>query len=156
MKLNFYACKKDLEKIQNAPCNTKIYISGIVYVMRDRAHKLYINDNNDSIDFKNSALFYAGPTENRIFGPTTASRMDPYTEYFASKGVRLFIGKGNRDTKLLKKLHDLYGARYATTYGGLASYLSTFIKKSEIVLYSELGCEAVYKLKLKNFPAILE
>ncbi|MFA5479632.1 MAG: fumarate hydratase C-terminal domain-containing protein [Candidatus Muiribacteriota bacterium] len=153
-KLKFPLNQNDFNKFSKIKDNQHFYLSGFLYVMRDRAHKLYIENNENVIDFENSAIFYAGPTDSGVFGPTTSARMDPYTEYFAEKGVKLFIGKGNRDNKLLETLRNNYDARYAVTFGGLASYLTKCVISSEVLLFPDLGCEAIYKIEVKNLPVI--
>jgi fumarate hydratase subunit beta len=134
--------------------NDFVYISGKVYIMRDRAHKRYIEKNDNTLSLKGSAIYYAGPTENKITGPTTSSRMDRYTEFFSDKGVRIFIGKGERDTELLKNIYSKNNSVYLITFGGLAAYLSKKTSDLKPVLYEDLGCEAVYTVNLKNFPCI--
>ena len=138
-------------KIDN---NDFVYISGQVYIMRDRAHKRYIEENKDILSLKGSAIYYAGPTENKITGPTTSSRMDRYTEFFSDKGVRIFIGKGERDLDMMKNIYSKNRSVYLITFGGLAAYLSKKTSDLKPVLYEDLGCEAVYTVNLKNFPCI--
>ncbi|MCK9224651.1 MAG: fumarate hydratase C-terminal domain-containing protein [Candidatus Muirbacterium halophilum] len=140
--------------LKNIENDDFVYVSGKVYIMRDRAHKRYIKENKHIIDFNGSAIYYAGPTQNGITGPTTSSRMDKYTEYFADKGVKIFIGKGERDNFLLKKIYLKNNSLYLTTFGGIASYLTKKTKNLKLVCYEDLGCEAIYEVDLKNFPCI--
>ena len=129
-----------------------VYLSGDVVIMRDRAHKQFIEKPDPEVDFHHKAIFYAGPLDNGILGPTTSSRMDGLTMWFArEKGVRVFIGKGKRDEDLLKRLKAM-GCVCVSTFGGVSSYLSKKIKKPEPVLYKELGCEAIFYSTVKNIP----
>lgn len=145
--------EKDLSHIQKGDI---IYLSGWVYVMRDKAHKRFLENDKDKLDLKGYSIFYAGPTEKGIIGPTTSSRMDPFTLDMAKLGVRLFIGKGDRDKELLKILRDDFNSLYGITFGGLASFLTKHVKKSEVIMYEEFGCESIRKIKLKNFPVIIK
>ncbi len=126
------------------------YITGEIIIMRDTAHKRFIQNNEKKIDFNNKAIFYAGPLRSGILGPTTSSRMDPFTLWFAKeRGVRLFIGKGKRDESLVKILRNM-GVYCASVPGGISSYLSKNIQTPESILYKELGCESIFVSKVRH------
>lgn len=131
-----------------------VYISGKVYIMRDRAHKRYIEEKNQSLDMRGSCIFYAGPTESGVIGPTTSARMDKFTEHFSDLGVMVFIGKGNRDNAMLERIYSRNRSFYLCTYGGISGYLTEKIRDLKPVLYHDLGCEAVFSAELVNFPCI--
>ena len=85
-------------------------------------------------------------------GPTTAGRMDAYTPYLLSLGVRGFIGKGKRNAET-KEAFKKYRGIYFAAIGGAAAYLSKTIRKAEIIAYPELGTEAIRRLEVEDFPA---
>jgi|GEM_PF-5433645 len=128
------------------------FLSGDIVIMRDRAHRLFIEKPRRKIDFHHKAIFYAGPLKNGILGPTTSLRMDDFTLWFAKeRGVRVFIGKGQRDEELLKRLKEM-DCVCGSTFGGVSSYLSKKFKKPEPVLYEGLDCEAIFYSTMKNVP----
>lgn len=142
----------------------QVLISGTVYTARDLAHreimKLHSAGAPLPFDPAGAVLYYAGPAPrppHRVIGssgPTTSSRMDPFTGIMMDIGFRGFIGKGPRSAEV----HDLmkrHGSVYFTTYGGAGAYLSMKITAAEVVLFPELGPEAVYRLEFSDFPAIV-
>jgi len=142
----------------------EIEIYGSVYVARDAAHKKLIYDikNNSPLpfSFKNTIIYYMGPTpapKGRIIGscgPTTSSRMDRYTILLLKMGLKATMGKGERSEEIVSACKR-YRAVYFITYGGCGAYLSKFVKKVECIAYPELEPEAIYKLEVEQFPAIV-
>lgn len=141
-----------------------VLLSGTIYTARDRAHKLIAEmaSRGESLplDFSGAVVYFVGPTPappGRIIGsagPTTSSRMDPFTETMLKLGVKGFIGKGRRGEAVRKLLCD-YRAVYFATYGGAGAYLSKRILSSELVAFPELGPEAIYRFEVKDFPVIV-
>jgi fumarate hydratase subunit beta len=143
----------------------EVTITGIIFTGRDAAHKRFIDLINDNkplpIDLKGQIIYYCGPTPAPpgkpigSAGPTTSGRMDGYTPVLLEKiGLKGMIGKGNRSGDVVAAMKK-YCAVYFSAIGGAGALLSTFIKKSEIVCYDDLGAEAVIKLTVENFPAIV-
>jgi fumarate hydratase subunit beta len=141
----------------------RIKVSGIVYTMRDEAHKRLIAllDKKEKlpIDLKNTALYYCGPTpirKNNICacGPTTSIRMDKFTPRLLYEGVKLLIGKGDRTYPVIKALRKM-NAIYCIATGGIAALLSTTIKKIDLIAFEDLGTEAIYRLEIYNMPLIV-
>ena len=89
-------------------------------------------------------------------GPTTANRMDPYVDLFQSQGGSMvMIAKGNR-TQAVTDACQKHGGFYLGTIGGVAAVLSSdAIKSIECIEYPELGMEAVYQIRVENFPAFI-
>ena len=89
-------------------------------------------------------------------GPTTANRMDPYVDEFMENGASLvMIAKGNR-TQQVTDACKKHGGFYLGTIGGVAAVLSqSSIKSIECVEYPELGMEAIWKIKVEDFPAFI-
>lgn len=143
----------------------EVFISGTIYTARDAAHKRLITllKNNEKLpfDLTNQIIYYTGPTPPQpgkvigSAGPTTSSRMDSYTpELIKESGLRGIIGKGNRSKKVIDSFVK-FGCVYFAAIGGAGALLSKCIISSEIVCYEDLGAEAIYKLSVEYFPAIV-
>ena len=142
----------------------KLLLSGSVYTARDAAHMQIKHrlDNNIvlGINFKNSCLYYTGPSPSPpglpagSAGPTTASRMDALTPMMLQLGVKMIIGKGERAGDL-KKCFIEHNAVYMVTYSGAGAYLGSRITKVETVCCDYLGTEAIHKMQFKDFPVIV-
>lgn len=141
-----------------------VYITGTIYVARDAAHKRMIEalDRGEElpINIKDATIYYMGPSparEGRAIGsagPTTASRMDKYAPTLLDLGEKAMIGKGKRTKEVIDAIIR-NKAVYFAAIGGAGALLSKCIEKSEIVCYEDLGAEAIRKLEVKDFPAIV-
>ena len=141
-----------------------VYITGEMYVARDAAHKRMIEalDRKEElpIDIKNSTIYYMGPSPARegrpigSAGPTTASRMDKYAPGLLDLGLKGMIGKGKRSQEVRDAIVR-NGAVYFAAVGGAGALLSRAITSSEVIAYDDLGTEAIRKLTVKDFPAIV-
>ncbi len=141
-----------------------VYISGIIYVARDAAHKRFMEtlDQGDKLSFslEDSVIYYMGPSPARegrpigSAGPTTASRMDKYAPRLLDLGQKAMIGKGKRTQEVIDAIVRNQAVYFAAV-GGAGALLSKCIKKSELVCYGDLGAEAVLKLEVENFPVIV-
>lgn len=141
-----------------------VYISGIIYVARDAAHKCFMEtlDQGDKLSFslEDSVIYYMGPSPARegrpigSAGPTTASRMDKYAPRLLDLGQKAMIGKGRRTQEVIDAIVRNQAVYFAAV-GGAGALLSKCIKKSELVCYGDLGAEAVLKLEVENFPVIV-
>ena len=82
--------------------------------------------------------------------------MDPYVAPFQAAGASMvMLGKGNR-SRAVRESCKTHGGFYLGSIGGTAADLAlNSIKKIEVVDYPELGMEAIYKITVKNFPAIM-
>jgi fumarate hydratase class I len=145
---------------------TELALSGPIVVARDIAHaKLKERlDRGEALPqyFKDHPVYYAGPAKtpeglpSGSFGPTTAGRMDSYVDLFQSHGASLvMIAKGNRSPQVTEACKK-HGGFYLGSAGGPAALLAKeHIKKVELVEYAELGMEAVYRLEVEDFPAVI-
>ena len=145
---------------------TGLSLTGHIVVARDIAHarlKELVDRGEDLPDyFKNHMIYYAGPAKtpeglpSGSFGPTTAQRMDPYVPVFQALGGSLItLAKGNRDAIVTKACKD-HGGFYLGSIGGPAARLGAdCIKHIEVIDYPELGMEAIYRIKVENFPAFI-
>jgi fumarate hydratase subunit beta len=152
------------EIIEKLTVGTRVTISGVIYTARDAAHHRLIQALERSeelpFDLKGQTLYYMGPSPARAgrvigaAGPTTSSRMDKYTPKLLAAGVRAMIGKGNRSAEVREAIKK-HKAVYLVTTGGAGALLARAIKRVEVIAYEELGTEAVMRLTVENFPAIV-
>ncbi|MBQ6589689.1 MAG: Fe-S-containing hydro-lyase [Butyrivibrio sp.] len=141
-----------------------VYITGTIYTARDAAHKrmaeILADGGELPIELKDNIIYYMGPSPARegrpigSAGPTTASRMDKYTPQLLDLGLGGMIGKGKR-SKEVKEAIVRNGSVYFAAIGGAGALLSKAITESEVVAYDDLGTEAIRKLQVKDFPAIV-
>ena len=139
-------------------------ISGVIYTARDAAHKrlcqLVAEGKELPFDVQGSIIYFVGPTPAKpgqaigSAGPTTSYRMDAYSPTLIARGLTGMIGKGKRGPEVVGAMKQ-YGAVYFGAIGGCGALLSKCIKKAEIVAYEDLGAEAVRRLEVEDFPAIV-
>ncbi len=154
----------DQEKVRQLKAGDYIYISGIIYTARDAAHKRMQEtlDKGEELPFslKGNVIYYMGPSPARegrpigSAGPTTASRMDRYTPTLLDLGLGAMIGKGKRSQAVIDAIVK-NKAVYFAAIGGAGAILSKCIISSEIIAYEDLGTEAIRRLEVKNFPAVV-
>lgn len=152
------------EWVNTLKAGDRVFLSGTVYTARDAAHKkikaLVENGSELPFEIKNSAVYYAGPTPAKeglaigSIGPTTSSRMDPYSPLMVSLGQKVMIGKGNRSESVIDSMKK-YGAVYFAAVGGAGALYSKCITSCEVIAFEELGCESVKKLTVKDFPLLV-
>ena len=152
------------EDIRELKIGDSIYITGVIYVARDAAHKRMqeaLERGEDlPFDIHNNIIYYMGPSparEGRVIGsagPTTATRMDKYTPQLLDLGLKGMIGKGKRSREV-KEAIVRNGAVYFAAVGGAGALLSKCIKESEVIAYEDLGAEAIRRLYVEDFPVIV-
>src|SRR5690554_4357931 len=155
-----------LKILTEYPIKTRLNLSGTLIVARDIAHaqiKKMLDDGKPMPEYmKNHPVYYAGPAKtpqgmaSGSFGPTTASRMDPYVDLFQSMGgSMIMLAKGNRSPQV-REACKKHGGFYLGSIGGPAAILAKEnIKSSEVVDFEDLGMEAVRKIRVENFPAFI-
>ncbi|MFB0559342.1 MAG: Fe-S-containing hydro-lyase [Dehalococcoidales bacterium] len=154
----------DAETIEKLTAGTKVVISGVIYTARDAAHRRLIQalDKGERLPFDpdGQTLYYMGPSPASpghvigSAGPTTSARMDVYTPRLIAAGIRAMIGKGGRSPEV-KEAIKKYKAVYFTAVGGAGALLASSIKQVEVVAYEDLGAEAILRLNVDSFPAIV-
>jgi fumarate hydratase subunit beta len=152
------------DTIEGLKAGDKVLLSGTIFAARDAAHKKFIEAldrcENLHIDLSTAVIYYMGPSPTRpgdiigSCGPTTSARMDKYTPRLISEGLRVMMGKGDRSPAVVEAIKK-HSAVYLITIGGAGALLSLRVSKSETVAYPELGAEAVLKLEVEHFPAIV-
>ncbi len=154
--------EKDAAALLNA--GDYVYLTGTIYTARDAAHKRMFEALEKGeklpIELNNNVIYYMGPSparEGRVIGsagPTTSSRMDKYAPSLLDLGLKGMIGKGRR-SKEVKEAVMRNGAVYFAAVGGAGALLSHAILSSQVIAYDDLGTEAVRRLEIKDFPAIV-
>jgi len=142
----------------------RVLISGVLYTARDSAHKRLMDmlaaGQELPVDLQGQILYYVGPSPARpgrvigAAGPTTASRMDSYTPTLLALGLKAMIGKGKRSPEVIAALQQ-YRAVYLGATGGAGALIAKCVKKAELVAFPELGPEAIHRLEVEDFPAIV-
>lgn len=141
-----------------------VYITGTMYTARDTAHKrmyeILQKGGELPVDWKDQVIYYMGPSPARegrpigSAGPTTASRMDKYAPQLLDLGLGAMVGKGKRSQAVIDAIVR-NGSVYFAAVGGAGALLSKCITSAEVVAYDDLGTEAIRKLTVENFPAIV-
>ena len=139
-------------------------ISGVIYTARDAAHKrlceLVAQGKPFPMEMQDAVIYFVGPTPAKegqaigSAGPTTSYRMDAYSPTLIAHGQTGMIGKGKRGPEVVAAMKE-HGAVYFGAIGGCGALLSKCIKKAEIVAYEDLGAEAIRRLEVEDFPAIV-
>jgi fumarate hydratase subunit beta len=150
--------------VESLKAGDRVRISGVIYTARDAAHArlfpLLELGQALPIDVRGAVIYYTGPTPPRpgdaigSVGPTTASRMDTFTPALLKAGLKGTIGKGYRGQAVKDALQQ-YRAVYFGSIGGAGAVLAQFVMKAEIVAYADLGTEAIRRLEVAGFPAIV-
>lgn len=150
--------------IESLKAGDRLLLSGTIITARDKAHERLVGmaERNEPlpVDLSGQVIYYMGPSPappGRVIGaagPTTSSRMDPFTGAMLGLGVRGMIGKGKRD-KSVRDLCVRYRAVYFATFGGAGAYLALRVKESKPVAFEDLGTEAIYRLRVEDFPLIV-
>lgn len=142
----------------------RVLITGVIYTGRDMAHKYMVEGHQKGeklpFDLAGQVLYYTGPTPAPpgrpigSAGPTTSYRMDKYAPYLLDLGLKAMIGKGPRGTEIKESIRK-NKALYLAAIGGAGALISRSIRKAEVIAYPELGTEAVQRLEVEDFPAIV-
>jgi fumarate hydratase subunit beta len=141
-----------------------VLLTGVMYVARDAAHRRMVEtlDRGEPLPFDVSGqtIYYMGPSPappgkvTGSAGPTTAGRMDIYTPRLIEQGLKGMIGKGMR-SQPVKEAIIKFKAVYFGAVGGAGAVISRSIRKAEVVTYDDLGAEAVRKIEVVDFPAVV-
>ncbi len=142
----------------------EVVIEGTVYTARDMAHQrlcqAIARGERLPIELEGAIIYFVGPTPARpgrvigAAGPTTSARMDPFSPTLVAHGLRAMIGKGYRNDEVRRALQQ-YGAVHLATLGGAGALLSRHIVRAQVVAYEDLGTEAIRRLEVVDFPAVV-
>lgn len=152
------------EVVKSLKAGESVLISGTILAARDAAHKALTETlakgEKLPVDLQGETIYYLGPSPAKpghaigSAGPTTSGRMDKYTPSIIAQGIHGMIGKGYRSKEVIESMVE-NGVVYMVAVGGAAALISVCITKYEVLAYPELGPEAVARLTIENFPAIV-
>jgi len=150
--------------VEELRAGDKVAITGVIYVGRDAAHKRMVEalDAGEELPFdpRGQIIYYMGPAPAKpgdpigSAGPTTSYRMDPYAARLMEAGLKGMIGKGNRSMPVREAMQK-HKAIYLGAIGGAGALIAKSIKKAEVIAYDDLGAEALRRLEVEDFPAIV-
>lgn len=142
----------------------EVLLDGWMLVGRDQVHKRISSALRDGeqlpVSLEHETIFYMGPApapEGHIIGscgPTTAARMDPFVSDLLDQGLLCMIGKGPRSREVSEAVKS-HGALYLAAFGGCGALYAACVKEVECLAYEDLGPEALYRIRVESFPAIV-
>ncbi|MCX8052668.1 MAG: Fe-S-containing hydro-lyase [Armatimonadetes bacterium] len=152
------------EEVENLTAGQRVLLSGVVYTARDAAHARLVEMLRRSeplpFDISGQVIYYAGPTPARpgrvigSVGPTTSGRMDVFTTELLAVGLKGMIGKGERSREVVDAIVRHKAVYFAAT-GGAGALLSKRVVACEVIAFEDLGCEAIHRLEVVDFPLIV-
>jgi fumarate hydratase class I len=142
----------------------RLLLNGRMLTGRDAAHKRIADlfargeDLPPGVDLRNRVIYYVGPVDpvrDEVVGPagpTTATRMDKFTEMMLEKtGLIAMIGKAERGPVGIEAIRK-HKAAYLMAVGGAAYLVSKAIRASRVVAFEDLGMEAIYEFTVQDMP----
>lgn len=152
---------KDIEPLRTGDI---VRLSGTLYTARDAAHarmKEAIEAGEDlPFNPDGQVVYFTGPAPAKPgqvlgpAGPTTASRMDAYSPLLIERGLRGMVGKGLRSQAVRDAMSE-HGCVYFGAVEGTAALLARCVREVELVAYEDLGAEAIRRLTVEEFPAMV-
>ena len=150
--------------IKSLKAGDSVLLSGTILTARDCAHKrifeLIKSGKKLPFELKDAVIYYAGPCPAKpdmasgSCGPTTSARMDSFAPTLLDLGLGAIIGKGEMSDEVREALKRNCSVYFAAI-GGAGAIYGNAIKKSECIAFEDLLSEAVYKLEVENFPAVV-
>ena len=139
-----------------------LLLNGKMLTGRDAAHKriqdMLARNEPLPVDFTNRVIYYVGPVDPVAgeavgpAGPTTATRMDGFTEMMLAKtGLIAMVGKAERGPTAIEAIQK-HRSAYLMAVGGAAYLVSKAIKHAQVVAFADLGMEAVYEFDVVDMP----
>ena len=139
----------------------KLLLSGHMLTGRDAAHQRMVDllaaGKDLPVSLKDRVIYYVGPVDAvgdeavGPAGPTTSTRMDPYTEEILSQGLLAMVGKAERGPKAIEAIAR-HKSAYLIAVGGAAYLVSKAIKSARVVAFADLGMEAIYEFAVEDMP----
>lgn len=149
------------ETVNDLKAGDRVLLNGIIYTGRDAAHKRLAELINKTealpMEIKDQIIYYVGPCPAKpgqaigSAGPTTSGRMDAYAPLLMDNGLKGMIGKGLRNKQVVDSIIK-NNAVYFAAIGGAGALLAEAIKEAEVIAFPDLGAEAIYRLKVEDFP----
>ena len=154
----------DRELTRELRAGDRLLITGRLITARDQAHRRMVETLESGgrlpVDLQGEIVYYCAPSPPPpglpagSAGPTTSSRMDPFTPRLAAEGMAACLGKGPRSREVREALRR-HGVLYLVTVGGAAALLGSRIRSAKVLAYPALGPEAVMELEVEDFPAVV-
>ena len=151
--------------VRSLKAGDRVTLTGVLWTGRDAAHRRWVEmlDRGESlpIDLRDQTVYFVGPCPARpgdpigSAGPTTSGRMDAYSpRVMRELGIRGMIGKGDRSDAVVDAIRECGGVYLAAT-GGAGALIARTIRRAEVVMFPDLGPEAVHRLEVVDFPAVV-
>ena len=152
------------EEVKALKTGDVVRLYGVLYAARDAAHARMKEaiERGEPLPFdpEGQVVYFTGPAPARPghalgpAGPTTSSRMDPYSPLLIERGLRGMVGKGARSEEVLQAMRT-HGCVYFGAVEGTAALLADCVKEAEVIAYPDLGTEAVRRLVVEDFPVVV-
>jgi fumarate hydratase class I len=149
------------EIVQSWKHGDRLLLNGKMLTGRDAAHKriqdMLAKGESLPVDFKGRAIYYVGPVDPVMgevvgpAGPTTATRMDKFTDMMLELGLLAMIGKAERGQGAVKEIAK-HKVAYLMAVGGAAYLVARAIKQAKVVGFEDLGMEAIYEFEVEDMP----
>ncbi len=149
------------EEVASWKHGDRLLLSGKMLTGRDAAHKRIADmiERGEAlpVDFRGRAIYYVGPVDPVMgevvgpAGPTTATRMDKFTETMLDLGLLAMIGKAERGQDAVEVI-SRFKVAYLMATGGAAYLVSRAIKGARVIAFEDLGMEAIYEFEVEDMP----
>ena len=147
--------------VQSWKQGDRLLLNGKMLTGRDAAHKriqdMLAKGEELPVDFRNRAIYYVGPVDPVLgevmgpAGPTTATRMDKFTDMMLELGLLVMIGKAERGQGAVSEIAR-HKVAYLMAVGGAAYLVSRAIREARVVAFEDLGMEAIYEFTVEDMP----
>jgi fumarate hydratase subunit beta len=162
--LHFPLAPADYEILRQLRAGQSVSVNGTILVARDQAHLRLASLLHENaalpVALEGQAVYYMGPAPvppGQVMGscgPTTATRMDPFTPALLDRGLKAMIGKGQRSRAVVEAMKR-NGAVYFYAFGGCGALYASCVLESVVLAFPDLGPEAILALKVKDFPVMV-
>jgi len=149
------------EEVRSWKHGDRLLLNGAMLTGRDAAHKriqdMLAKGEELPVDFRGRAIYYVGPVDPVLgevvgpAGPTTATRMDKFTDTMLQLGLLAMIGKAERGQGAVQEIAK-HKVAYLMAVGGAAYLVSRAIKEAKVVGFADLGMEAIYEFTVEDMP----
>ena len=149
------------EEVQSWKAGDRLLLNGAMLTGRDAAHKrikdMLSKGDELPVSFKGRAIYYVGPVDPVMgevvgpAGPTTATRMDKFTDTMLELGLLAMIGKAERGQGAVAEIAR-HKVAYLMAVGGAAYLVARAIREAKVVAFEDLGMEAIYEFRVQDMP----
>jgi fumarate hydratase class I len=149
------------DEVQSWKAGDRLLLNGAMLTGRDAAHKrladMIAKGEELPVSFKGRAIYYVGPVDPIMgevvgpAGPTTATRMDKFTDMMLELGLLAMIGKAERGQGAVQEIAR-HKVAYLMAVGGAAYLVARAIKAAKVVAFEDLGMEAIYEFTVRDMP----